>query len=463
MSSTERSHHIKAIHVSNLFGRYTYTIPSSNQTLSDINIVYALNGLGKTTLLKLVFHLLSPSDTRGHRSAIADIPFSELIVTLNDDTVISATKDAQLLIGPVTFLIQASGSSEKIEWNFIPNASSTVRPDDLPFNIDLAKLPDGMRADVTRAVQQRRFFQEIKKLRVVTYMLTSDRILQGDSVEERSAIDFRPEMSKGRIKLNDIVLQHRVASVTDALVKASDWVQTKVLHGSYGGGQSASGLYQDVIKRIAKSTYRTKAGLNKSQEEKVISNLTITITELERRSRELAIYGFSGVTISSEMLPAIQQTKGNRLHLINSILDPYLGGIKARLESITPIYLLVNSFVMNMNKFFSDKQLTYSLRDGFKIVVDPNVEPKQELLPGQLSSGEQQLLLLFCHVLTARDNPSVFIIDEPEISLNIAWQRMLVSSLQQIANGSNTQFLFASHSIEILTKHRSRVVSLEEK
>ncbi len=405
---------------------------------------------------------MSPSDQRGHRTAISETPFSMLIVTLNDGSVVSATKDRQLLVGPVEFVLKSPNLKNTIEWNFIPNAPSTIRPEDLPLSIDLSKVSAQMRPEVARAIAQRTFFEEIKKLRVVTYMLTSDRILQGDSVRSIATADPRLEPGKGRQKLNEIVTQHRVASVADAIKSASEWVQAKVFQGSYGGGQSATGLYQDVIKKIAKSTYRTKAGLNKTQEARAVANLVHTIADIEKRSQELAVFGLASATISSEILPAIEQTKGNRLHLIVSILEPYLGGLKARQESVMPIYSLLDTFVKNVSHFFSDKKLTYNLRDGFEIFVDPVAgEKMQRLGPSELSSGEQQLILLFCHVLTARDNPSVFIIDEPEISLNVTWQRILVSSLQNISKGADTQFLFASHSLEILTKHRNRVVSLK--
>ena len=69
---------------------------------------------------------------------------------------------------------------------------------------------------------------------------------------------------------------------------------------------------------------------------------------------------------------------------------------------------------------------------------------------------------MFCHVLTTRDNPSIFIIDEPELSLNIVWQRMLVASILEVARGAKLQLILASHSMEILAKHRDRVVSMQE-
>jgi len=70
--------------------------------------------------------------------------------------------------------------------------------------------------------------------------------------------------------------------------------------------------------------------------------------------------------------------------------------------------------------------------------------------------------LLFCHTLIARDRPSIFIIDEPELSLNVKWQRKLLEALLDVVAKSQIQFLFASHSIELLAQHRDKVVPLRQ-
>jgi ABC-type glutathione transport system ATPase component len=54
-------------------------------------------------------------------------------------------------------------------------------------------------------------------------------------------------------------------------------------------------------------------------------------------------------------------------------------------------------------------------------------------------------------------------IDEPEISLNIKWQRQLVQSLLEITNDASIQFILASHSIELLAQHRDCVVNLKNR
>jgi predicted ATPase len=63
----------------------------------------------------------------------------------------------------------------------------------------------------------------------------------------------------------------------------------------------------------------------------------------------------------------------------------------------------------------------------------------------------------------AKQRPSVFIIDEPELSLNVKWQRMLVSSLLAAAKDAQMQFVLATHSIELLARYNAYVVELSER
>ena len=85
----------------------------------------------------------------------------------------------------------------------------------------------------------------------------------------------------------------------------------------------------------------------------------------------------------------------------------------------------------------------------------------QQLSPTALSSGEKQLLLLCCNTLVARGRSSLFLIDEPELSLNIKWQRRLVESLLGLAVNRNVQFIFATHSFELLAPHEKSVLELK--
>lgn len=72
----------------------------------------------------------------------------------------------------------------------------------------------------------------------------------------------------------------------------------------------------------------------------------------------------------------------------------------------------------------------------------------QEIFPFEidsidtLSSGEKQMLGFLCY--NAWINESIFLIDEPEISLHIDWQRCLFQYL--LSQQTNNQFIVATHS-----------------
>jgi ABC-type glutathione transport system ATPase component len=118
--------------------------------------------------------------------------------------------------------------------------------------------------------------------------------------------------------------------------------------------------------------------------------------------------------------------------------------------------VLIQKFINTLNGLLNDKSVSFKLSGGF--IIENKLGVKLD--PAQLSSGEQQLILLFCYILTERDQQCVFMIDEPEISLNVKWQRQLISSLLQLTEGAKVQFILASHSLELLSQHRNRVVKL---
>ena len=70
----------------------------------------------------------------------------------------------------------------------------------------------------------------------------------------------------------------------------------------------------------------------------------------------------------------------------------------------------------------------------------------------ELSSGEKQIIIMIAHLIFEEDQkPSgVFIIDEPELSLHIAWQEIFVDSITEAS--PKTQFILATHSPSIISK-----------
>ncbi len=82
----------------------------------------------------------------------------------------------------------------------------------------------------------------------------------------------------------------------------------------------------------------------------------------------------------------------------------------------------VRQFVEICNAYLSGKQLYYDdLNFKISLIQDSNQDASLKL--GMLSSGEKQIVSLFSHIFLSGVNDFFLLIDEPELSLSVPWQK----------------------------------------
>lgn len=124
-------------------------------------------------------------------------------------------------------------------------------------------------------------------------------------------------------------------------------------------------------------------------------------------------------------------------------------------KSAEKFFAPIKEFCDTLNEFFRYSHKEISIDSVGKIKI--NQQGKNvELI--NLSSGEKQLLILLSHARFASTRKNAFIVDEPEISLHMRWQEMLVDSLLSESKGN--QFIFATHSPEIVGYHVENCINL---
>jgi predicted ATP-dependent endonuclease of OLD family len=111
----------------------------------------------------------------------------------------------------------------------------------------------------------------------------------------------------------------------------------------------------------------------------------------------------------------------------------------------------VNLLTEKFNSYLIDNKKLQILNDKVFVAVDG-----RELPVSDLSSGERHILTFLTLVLFQGRQRNFLIIDEPEISLNIKWQRELMGLLHKLA--PYTQIIVASHS-PILAKRNPSFLS----
>jgi energy-coupling factor transporter ATP-binding protein EcfA2 len=97
--------------------------------------------------------------------------------------------------------------------------------------------------------------------------------------------------------------------------------------------------------------------------------------------------------------------------------------------------------------------------NGLEVIYDPKTG--SELIPVKLSSGEQHFFILFFDLLFRAKKESLVLIDEPELSLHIHWQRKFLRILKRIITANPMDLLIATHSPDIVFDRRDLSTSLK--
>lgn len=110
-----------------------------------------------------------------------------------------------------------------------------------------------------------------------------------------------------------------------------------------------------------------------------------------------------------------------------------------------------------VNDFFavSEKKIKFKEQKMFFENEDKKIELEQ------LSSGEKQLIIILLNVLLQDKKDYILLMDEPEISLHITWQQMLIEKILLL--NPNCQLIIATHSPSVFGKGwRDKIVRMEE-
>ncbi|CRL59065.1 AAA family ATPase [Proteus penneri] len=143
------------------------------------------------------------------------------------------------------------------------------------------------------------------------------------------------------------------------------------------------------------------------------------------------------------------------------VLELYLSDSLDKYSAFKDLTKKINLFIRFLNsKELAFKSLVVHKDVGF-CLIDNDTGKSIEL--NSLSSGEQNQIIMLYNLIFLTNKNSILLIDEPEISLHIAWQKEVLNNLERIMKVNNIpQTIIATHSPTVINGNWDRSLDLYE-
>ncbi len=112
------------------------------------------------------------------------------------------------------------------------------------------------------------------------------------------------------------------------------------------------------------------------------------------------------------------------------------GALKKKIDLLQQI---INDLFLHIN-------LTVDIESGFLLRFGGTTPVPAT----SLSSGEQHQLVMYYDLIFQTDPGTLVLIDEPEISLHVVWQRQFLECIREIISIADADFILATHSPQLI-------------
>lgn len=429
-------------------------------TFNDsVSFLIGINGSGKTTVLKLISGLITPSFIDLFQIEFKEI---ELIVenpTSNSFACIKCIKGKDQLV--------LSCDKEKTT---IPIVAMKYRSDIPPEYV-----VDRLRNDMIR-FEEDHVVKKIKELKTPLFLGLNRRTIEhviNPEIERFPVgrrrmpnIDLLLESDYVDKALNDIqeLFNKAILNNTQSQYQLHNRFRSKVFGESFTISEiptnnNATIDYSMELKRLEKreqdyNNAMELLGLSdiEKKSKDFFEKIKASLYTLENTSSLDSNYKLNSDYYNALLNWMMNSEQLNRTDRIIKYANDYSENIQKLKEPFT-------RFVEAVNVFFSEggKQIKVEDSGEIKILIQNNKKKTNSIY--ELSSGEKQLIIILAHVAFYKkinqQSAPIFIIDEPELSLHISWQEKFVDALLQ-AN-PDTQFIMATHAPSIIAKKERKM------
>lgn len=442
--------------INKLYGYYNYNVDFNN----DVTFIYGKNGCGKTTILNITEAIIT-----GQLYKLFGYEFESISLKYTK----TASKDTLGSIG-----IESKRDTLFVQFN------------DRNYDVKRIAVHEDMHSSESKRIEPNRayfnkytFLTEIKRTFNYVYLpLNRSCVLYNDDDDYDFDYFISHKYSRNRIAF-------KPDSNVEWGTRDAAMVQVETLI-KYTHSRMASEIVQindifrnNILKSLLQVNKTYTGSLRKDIEQplKIISNLKKTKDayinllkglDIITKPEEVNYNEFFDCLINEfvsfkqkqhDGIPADLFVKYQELTKIKKLLT-----IAEKMESEkSKIRSPLEIFVTTMNKFINNSEDEKEINiDAFGAVYFTTKYSKDHISVQHLSSGEKQLITFFANLIFSvkSSTTGIFVVDEPELSLHLSWQKIFVAKTLEI--NKNIQLIFATHSPEIIGNRRDKTFKLEK-
>lgn len=419
---------LKSLSVKRLFNQFDYEIELKK---GGITILTGPNGFGKTTLLKIINSVVTKNVF-----FLINLPFQEIVLrfannsvkvtkeNIDNDYIIINDDGVKISRASISQSIRTSDQyrqSRDYSRDLIYRLTRNKNEDDASFNYLNAKLFEEY---FTMFLEENPSFVE----EYINYDINKEAKAYLIKEQRLHKTIFYP---KKRFR-DDSEIENIVSINNNAKDLA------KILSDNLA--------QSDKIGRENESSYVNRL---------IKSNNLITQTDFESRyslinKKKKVLSKFGLYTMDDETVTAFNSDDAKALAI-------FLEDTEKKLEVLDTLIKKLELFANIINKrSFINKSLLISPVYGFKFIDSY----KNEIDLDNLSSGEQHELILIYELIFNVDAKAIVLIDEPEISLHVVWQKEFLTDLEAIIELNKSTVIVATHSPQIINDEWDKTIDL---
>lgn len=422
-----------------------------------INVFYGRNGSGKTTLLHVIANILGADIVRflALRFDCISMEFSEgqTIVLKQKILVDQSFREVECFlndksVGAVRGTFEPKPMFEP-DPRFYARIRRTLRE---AMSIQPTYFP-AFRSILEAATQVERLTEE-------PYDVLRERTYRYGNVASSYERPTSRQTDICRRLFGNFIPDITYPSLKDVEQKIESEIGEAMLKVATANRQLFSRIFSDSLDAVMGS-----AKASDEQPETILAAIDDLLQQLDEPEAE-AQATYSALTMHVNMLKTSVQKRTSET--VSEMLMVYKKALEERLEAQKKAFDPLQRFLDSVNSFLEKKQLTINRlpeetatahRGRRRQPSMVQLENGKRTTLDTLSSGERQIVCLIYSATHIGGADSVVLIDEPELSLHIDWQRRLLTEMQQQMGAK--QIIVCTHSPDIGEDHDEAVRILD--